>query len=281
MNDKFTIIAVAENSKQAYYVMKNTAETLRRHNVKVVHMSIGNHILRTEHTMVIFANDPRHYILQGINAHAIFGPYHLRRQYIDRLIPGAKHDVLSDLARYICSIEERNKNMTHYDLMNFYNHDRARLVGEGVDTPVRILEIETIMNNPTKIVCEACDSMWTKTNPYMPKKNNLAIKNVIFNPPATIVFWEDGTKTVVQARENDIYDPEKGLMAAITKKALGNQGNYYNTIRKYVEPYMEKNADVESLYPKMPNIPSFGSDFIKIIDVALNSLKESKEDQNV
>lgn len=64
-----------------------------------------------------------------------------------------------------------------------------------------------------------------------------AIKNVKFNPPATIVFWEDGTKTVVKAGENDIFDPEKGLAMAITKKALGNEGNYYNVIRKWVEAY--------------------------------------------
>ena len=59
------------------------------------------------------------------------------------------------------------------------------------------------------------------------------IKNVIFNPPATIVFWQDGTKTVVKAT-NELYDPEKGLAMAIAKRALGNQGNYYNIIKKWV-----------------------------------------------
>ena len=66
-----------------------------------------------------------------------------------------------------------------------------------------------------------------KTN-YIPE-----IKNVIFNPPATIVFWQDGTKTVVKAT-NEVYDPEKGLAMAIAKRALGNQGNYYNVIKKWV-----------------------------------------------
>lgn len=48
------------------------------------------------------------------------------------------------------------------------------------------------------------------------------IKNVRFNEPATIVYWEDGTKTVVVCQEGDIYDEEKGLAMAISKKALGN-----------------------------------------------------------
>lgn len=62
------------------------------------------------------------------------------------------------------------------------------------------------------------------------------IKNVIFNDPATIVYWGDGTKTVVKA-QNETFDPEKGLAMAISKKALGNKGNYYNTIKKWTEKY--------------------------------------------
>ena len=58
------------------------------------------------------------------------------------------------------------------------------------------------------------------------------IEKVIYNDPATIVFWKDGTKTVVKACEDDEYDPEKGLAMAISKKALGNKGNYYETFKK-------------------------------------------------
>lgn len=46
------------------------------------------------------------------------------------------------------------------------------------------------------------------------------IKNVIFNDPATIVFWGDGTKTVVKALDEP-YDPEKGLAMAVSKKFFG------------------------------------------------------------
>lgn len=59
------------------------------------------------------------------------------------------------------------------------------------------------------------------------------IKKVIFNNPATIVFWSDDSKTVVKAH-NDDYDPEKGLAMAIAKKALGNEGNYYNVFNKWL-----------------------------------------------
>ena len=67
------------------------------------------------------------------------------------------------------------------------------------------------------------------------------IKNVIFNDPATIVFWSDNTKTVVKA-QNEPFDPEKGLAMAICKKALGNEGNYYNEIKKWLPK--EKNETI-------------------------------------
>lgn len=63
------------------------------------------------------------------------------------------------------------------------------------------------------------------------------IEKVIYNDPATIVFWKDGTKTVVKACEDDEYDPEKGLAMAISKKALGNKGNYYETFKKALPKY--------------------------------------------
>lgn len=65
------------------------------------------------------------------------------------------------------------------------------------------------------------------------------IQNVMFNDPATIVFWADGTKTVVKA-VYDEFDPEKGLAMAIAKKALGNKGKYFNTIKKWRDEYLEK-----------------------------------------
>ena len=56
------------------------------------------------------------------------------------------------------------------------------------------------------------------------------IKKVIYNPPATIIYWADDTKTVVQCQEGDIYDSEKGLALAIAKKALGNTPRKLNDV---------------------------------------------------
>jgi hypothetical protein len=74
------------------------------------------------------------------------------------------------------------------------------------------------------------------------KPVDFTIEKVIFNNPATIILWKDGTKTVVKCSENDGYDPEKGLAMAICKKALGNQGNYYNVFTKHLSEYYKTNA---------------------------------------
>ena len=59
------------------------------------------------------------------------------------------------------------------------------------------------------------------------------IVDVKFNPPATIVWWSDGSKTVVKCTEK-IFDPEKGLAMAISKKFMQNKGNYYNEFKKWL-----------------------------------------------
>lgn len=70
---------------------------------------------------------------------------------------------------------------------------------------------------------------WWGNRPAKPK-----IERVIFHDPATIVYWMDGTKTVVKA-QNEKFDKEKGLLAAIAKKVYGNKGSFNNIIKHYVE----------------------------------------------
>ena len=66
--------------------------------------------------------------------------------------------------------------------------------------------------------------------------NTLEIKKVIFDGPATIVLWNDGTKTVVKNYDDD-YDSEKGLAMAFSKKLFGNKGSYYEQFKKWLPTY--------------------------------------------
>lgn len=69
------------------------------------------------------------------------------------------------------------------------------------------------------------------------------IKKVLYKNPATIVFWNDGSKTVVKCHREDIYDPEKGLAMAILKKINGNTGHYYKEFKKWL-PKERENDNV-------------------------------------
>lgn len=103
------------------------------------------------------------------------------------------------------------------------------------------------------------------------------IKNVIFNAPATIVMWGDGTKTVVKCQDGDFYDPEKGLAMAIAKKALGNKGNFNEVFKKWLPE-----EDVEPIYPNLPDAFTLKSidskSFIEAIRNFGKAISGDKED---
>lgn len=56
---------------------------------------------------------------------------------------------------------------------------------------------------------------------WLRSKSIPTIKKVIFNPPATIVFWADGTKTIVKCMEGKEFNKWDGLAMAICKKHYG------------------------------------------------------------
>lgn len=100
------------------------------------------------------------------------------------------------------------------------------------------------------------------SNHLMGVDNSMMIRKVIFNDPATIVFWEDGTKTVVKCH-NEQYDPEKGLAMAIAKKACGNRGSYYGIFKKYLNEY------------EAQKLPEFDFGKQMTFSDALNNFKEA------
>jgi hypothetical protein len=54
---------------------------------------------------------------------------------------------------------------------------------------------------------------------YGREARKFKVKRVMINGPATIVFWEDGTKTVAKCLPEDKFDFEKGIAICFMKKA--------------------------------------------------------------
>lgn len=88
-----------------------------------------------------------------------------------------------------------------------------------------------------------------------------AIKNIIFSNPCTIVFWTDGTKTVVRCGENDLYDPEKGIAMAVMRKVYGPRHAYMKTLGPYIEEFWRKEEIKEQL------VGAVGSNRLNFADI--------------
>lgn len=56
-------------------------------------------------------------------------------------------------------------------------------------------------------------------------------KRIVFNPPATIVFWKDGTKTVVKCSEGEPFSEYAGFCAALTKKIFGHNNQIVRLVK--------------------------------------------------
>lgn len=141
----------------------------------------------------------------------------------------------------------------------------------------------------TKSLADKLNSKTRNTNPP-------TIKNVIFNDPATIVFWTDNTKTVVKCQEGEKFDPEKGITMAFFKKTHGNKGSYFNDIKKWADKYEEYSPSVDtaerfsafadgfknSILSAFDNLPCMKSDIevLRRIRDAIDEVTKSKEDSN-
>lgn len=86
--------------------------------------------------------------------------------------------------------------------------------------------ISATSTTPSSITTAATTSGWHPnytiqcTPPLMP----IPVKKVIFHEPATVVYWADGTKTVVKCKDGERFDQYYGFCAALAKKVYGTYG---------------------------------------------------------
>jgi hypothetical protein len=79
--------------------------------------------------------------------------------------------------------------------------------------------------------------------------NALKPERVIYSGPKTIVFWPDGTKTMVSLMEGQEYDEYGAFCAAVVKKMFGathKAKKFLDTVKVVQEPKAKKKADEET-----------------------------------
>ena len=118
----------------------------------------------------------------------------------------------------------------------------------GYDEPMKIeITVKEPINMDT-ITSRLCNEYAKLMGPRKKKthRERDLIDRVLHNPPATIVFWKDGTKTVVKQQDGDVYNPEHGFTAACAKKLFGNDNQFNYELKWYVpkqEPAVEDSND--------------------------------------
>lgn len=96
---------------------------------------------------------------------------------------------------------------------------------------------------------------------------SVSIRKVIFNDPATIVLWSDGTKTVVKCGPEDTFDMEKGLAMAIVKKMAGNDNRFHKVFKQYTKKKKKEPGSIGSISDIMAGLN-------QAVAIATNTLHE-------
>lgn len=89
------------------------------------------------------------------------------------------------------------------------------------------------------------------------------IDKVLFNPPATIVFWLDGTKTVAKCKEGEEFSEWAGIALCLAKKLYGP--NFHKIFRAHC-------SDPEKTVNDMSD-----SEITKVARQAIKGMHEASE----
>ena len=189
---------------------------------------------------------------------------------------GSKYnDIVEDFRNYKTvdwnKFNAPNGNLVDLNNLLVWNHEDGEPIakitncemvgGPGSQASLRVEAITLAKEDRDKL-----------TNVYHGRSNGkqsyyTKIKRVIFSDPATIVFWEDGTKTVVKAH-NEEFDPEKGLAMAVCKRVYGDK--YHRIFKDHIPK--EKPEEIENY----ENAFKVAADAIKELAKELNAGKENK-----
>jgi len=121
--------------------------------------------------------------------------------------------------------------------------------------------------NPSQLckVLQKCSGVKKATDKKLYKK-------VHYNPPMTVVIWNDDTKTLVKATDNEQFDPERGFLQAFYEKHSGlskTKGN--KVLHKLRDEY-------EDQYPKVEEESE--SRIIERVKIRIKRLEELLTDKD-
>lgn len=112
----------------------------------------------------------------------------------------------------------------------FMKRAAAMLVNDRNKEEKEMIDYGTISS--TKITARDINAKLNLPVSFMPIP---MITKIVFNNPATIVFWADGTKTVVKCMEGQEFNEYYGVACAIMKRYFGNNSKASSFVEKFKE----------------------------------------------
>lgn len=152
------------------------------------------------------------------------------------------------------SIESEIKDQTWHDLECTFMYDvgavlnaifSAVSIKSAISRMLRTARRVVKYNAPEELddMKTVLNSMYGRASAYshtdLPVAAN--IEKVIFDAPATVILWKDGTRTVVHA-QGEHYDKEKGFAMAVCKKIFGNERDYYHVFKRWFRKGEDRTA---------------------------------------
>lgn len=133
------------------------------------------------------------------------------------------------------------------DLISDYTIHEVKLIPDSV---------KIVSGKPIHLTCK--DGLKLMAYDFV---NPLHVDRIIFSPPATIVFWKDGTKTVVKCADGEPFSEYNGFAAALLKKVFGSNSAVKKIIQRkkqYAAPAKAnsnsaKDADLEQRFKELVN----------------------------
>jgi len=109
---------------------------------------------------------------------------------------------------------------------------------------------------------------------------------ILYNPPATVVFWKDGTKTVSKVGKMDNFEEDFGFLACLAKKVYGHRSSYMSHVERGIKTVDGLYNLRELIYEALASSPRLKSNYsgkgflARILSVRVPNksvLKEVKE----
>lgn len=124
-----------------------------------------------------------------------------------------------------------------------------------------------------KVISEADTDSLIEELKRRQKFTELELDKIIFNDPATIAFWNDGTKTIVKCTEGQTFSEYYGYLAALAKKLFGTNGAI-NRIIKEKREYGNQHKMPEKVNDLKPIVEPVGREHSNSLRLAINLTPE-------